>query len=351
MYQHCLQSCEILALIYSYSLPDRIIIPSYLCICSHKFCLSFLLLPHSFLVCLVINPTSHVKLAYIFVAVAIRTDWHICFVPILRDGLTACILLQFYHAGYCLYFVTVLPRGLFIFSSSSASRTIHVLLQFFLVVYCVYFVPILPYGLSIFCSSSASRTIHMLFQFCLVDCCVFLFQFCLVDYYVYFAPVLPRWLLCIFCSSSASCAIVYILFQFYLSDYCVYIAPVLPRGLFIYCSSPARRVDPSSCFFAGVRDGLLLQAVLVWPEAGIQLPRSPRVFPVMAVPGPCVEARHFLLKRQEIALAPHHCSQQVSAPAQRRVSHVFHEVKILWSVHGTMYLCVGHVRKATASVI
>jgi len=79
-------------------------------------------------------------------------------------------------------------------------------------------------------------------------------------------------------------------------------------------------------FIPGIRDGLLLQTDVVWPQVGIQLSRSRRVFTVMAFPRPRLEARHFLLKRKKVPPASHYCSKQVFTPAFWRISHVFHEV-------------------------
>jgi len=76
----------------------------------------------------------------------------------------------------------------------------------------------------------------------------------------------------------------------------------------------------------GIRDGLLLQTGVVWPQIGIQLSRSRRVFTVLAVPRPRLEAGHFLLKRKKVPPASHYCSKQVFTPAFWRISHVFHEV-------------------------
>ena len=79
-------------------------------------------------------------------------------------------------------------------------------------------------------------------------------------------------------------------------------------------------------FIPGIRDGLLFQTGVVWPQVGIQLSRSRRVFTVMAVPRPRLEARHFLLKRKKVPPASHYCSKQVFTPAFWRISHIFHEV-------------------------
>jgi hypothetical protein len=79
-------------------------------------------------------------------------------------------------------------------------------------------------------------------------------------------------------------------------------------------------------FILGIRDGLLLQTGVVWPQVGIHLPRSRRVFTVVAVPRPRLEARHFLLKRKKVPPASHYCSKQVFTSAFWRISHVFHEV-------------------------
>jgi hypothetical protein len=109
------------------------------------------------------------------------------------------------------------------------------------------------------------------------------------------------------------------------------------------------------CIVAGIRDGLLLPTVLVRPQTSVQLPRSRRIFIVVAVPRSRLETRHFLLKRKEVPPSSHYSSQQVSAPAQRWISHVFHEVSTLqcirvkvvklrclrWTGHSTQ------VRKAT----
>lgn len=57
----------------------------------------------------------------------------------------------------------------------------------------------------------------------------------------------------------------------------------------------------------------------------------------MAVSRPRLETRYFLLKRKEVPPASHYCPQQVSAPAQRRIPYVFHEVNTLRCAHFTCY--------------
>jgi len=79
-------------------------------------------------------------------------------------------------------------------------------------------------------------------------------------------------------------------------------------------------------YIPGIRDGLLLQTGMVWPQIGIQLSRSRRIFTVLAVPRPRLEARHILLKRKKVPPASHYCSKQVFTPAFWRISYVFHEV-------------------------
>ena len=110
-------------------------------------------------------------------------------------------------------------------------------------------------------------------------------------------------------------------------------------------------MDWSVCIrVPGIRDGLLLQTGVVWPQTEIHLSRPGRVLSVVAVSGPRLEARHFLLKRKEVPPASHYCSKQVFTLAFWRISHVFHEVRTLWYVV-VRYCYINEVKEATVGWI